>query len=190
MWLIDACCLLRLCFTGSCSRYSDATGFLRVPNPDTSSWFPVGGSYPATTSLLHHPHNCLPKQQLGKDILPTVPICPEFVQVGNSHLNKTLLVVVFLFFDFFFLWENCWVWMKIIYHSCINKCQFVKMLNAFTITKNKNLNGLWFWSLIFIYFLIFFGGVSVKHNFTHAWALRWRSIVKYRCGINVWSSEF
>lgn len=63
--MIDACCLLCLCFTGSCCHYR-VTAVLRPSLiPDPSSWFPVGGSCPATTSLLHHPCLCLHVHQSG-----------------------------------------------------------------------------------------------------------------------------
>lgn len=54
-WVIDACCLFCLCFTGSCCHYLVAIALQQSLIPDLSSWFPVEGSLPATTSLLHHP---------------------------------------------------------------------------------------------------------------------------------------
>lgn len=63
--MIDACCLLCLCFTGSWSHYSDITALMPSMIPNLSSWFPVGGSCPATTFLLHHPCLCLHVYQCG-----------------------------------------------------------------------------------------------------------------------------
>lgn len=63
--MIDACCLLCLCFTGSCCHYRVTAVLLPSLIPDLSSWFPVGGSCPATTSLLHHLCLCLHVHQSG-----------------------------------------------------------------------------------------------------------------------------
>lgn len=45
-WVTDACCLLCLCFTGSCCHHGVNALLQPSPIPDPSSWFPVGGELP------------------------------------------------------------------------------------------------------------------------------------------------
>lgn len=127
-WVIDACCLLCLCFTGSCSHYSDTTGLLPILIPDLSSWFPVGGSCP--TSPLHHPCLCLQERWVEDGDFLSIPICRDLSPSRTLSFKHDFAC---FFCGTFFLWTICYrVWREIIYCSCVNISHFVKMLNAFS----------------------------------------------------------
>lgn len=116
-WVIDACCLLCLCFTGSRCHYSVTAVLLPSLIPDLSGWFPVGGSCPATTSLLHHPCLCLHVHQSGDGDLSQHTnlsrVSPSLSLSCNHHCA---------YFSFFcrgwFRWLECY------HQSWSHKCEF------------------------------------------------------------------